>query len=84
MTPLQTLSAITATREPQTGCQRLTDVHNIGLDSAKDAAEQVARWLRLLDIANSLTNAHLRRVALDMLRHQPAADVERFLWRLGK
>lgn len=84
MTPLQKmLYAITATREPQT-TQRLTDVKNIGPDSAKEAAVRVAYWLALLDIANRLTNPHLRRVALEMLYTDNCRSAERFLWELVK
>lgn len=83
MTPLRTLQVITASR-PKKGLPRLQDVKNVGLESAKKAAVQTANWLRLLDIANRLTDAHLRAVALDMLRHQSVRDVERFLWGLGK
>lgn len=84
MTPLQTLAAITATRKPQTGCQRLTDVHNIGLDSAKEAAKRVAYWLVLFDIANSLRHPHLRAAAIEMLHTEDWRAAEKFLWELAK
>lgn len=83
MTPLRTLQTVTSSRPP-TGRPRLQDVKNVGPESAKRAAVQTARWLTLLDIANRLTDAHLRATALDMLRHQSVRDVERFLWGLGK
>lgn len=84
MTPLQTLAAITATREPQTGLKRLTDVKNIGLDSAKEAAEQVAKWLVLLDIANRLRHPHLRAAAIEKLHTENWQAAEKFLRELAK
>ena len=79
MNPLNTLQAVIATRENQTGRQRLYDVRNIGKASAVEAAGEVAHWLVLLRIANCLTDAQMRATVLEMLQTEERWRVEMFL-----
>lgn len=78
MNQIQLLQTVTASRPP-TGRPRLQDVKNIGPESAERAAVKTARWLTLVDIANRLTDAHLRATALEMLQTEKPWKVEDFL-----